>query len=80
MLPKPVAPSTPSPTLPQKPTAAEKKKRRALFDYAAQEPNELTFRDGDIITIVEETANSEWWTGELKGAVGLFPSNYTEPV
>ena len=34
---------------------------------------------GDIIAVVEKHA-SGWFKGECNGAVGLFPSNYTEVV
>ena len=34
---------------------------------------------GDVVTVVEKNA-SGWYKGECNGAVGLFPSNYTELV
>eukprot|EP01114_Cavostelium_apophysatum_P009508 TRINITY_DN2265_c0_g1_i2.p1 TRINITY_DN2265_c0_g1~~TRINITY_DN2265_c0_g1_i2.p1 ORF type:complete len:597 (-),score=210.06 TRINITY_DN2265_c0_g1_i2:52-1842(-) len=56
------------------------KKAKALYDYEAQESNELSFKENDIITIVEEYADSQWWKGELNSAVGLFPSNFVEVI
>ena len=44
-----------------------------------QEPNDLSFRAGDIIEVVAET-NTDWWTGRLNGKQGLFPSNYVEKI
>ena len=44
-----------------------------------KEPNDLSFRVGDIIEVVAET-NADWWTGRLNGKQGLFPSNYVEKV
>lgn len=44
-----------------------------------KEPNDLSFRAGDIIEIVAET-NADWWTGRLNGNQGLFPSNYVEKI
>ncbi|KAL5485698.1 hypothetical protein ACEPAI_6739 [Sanghuangporus weigelae] len=55
---------------------------KALWDYNADgsDPNDLSFRSGDIIEIVSET-NADWWTGRLpNGRQGLFPSNYVEKL
>lgn len=38
---------------------------------------QLDFFANDIITVVQED-NSGWWTGEIDGRRGLFPSNYVE--
>ncbi|KNC47565.1 myosin ID heavy chain [Thecamonas trahens ATCC 50062] len=48
----------------------------ALYDYDAQEAGELSFREGDVITIVSK--GDGWWTGELRGSKGEFPSNYVQ--
>jgi LAS seventeen-binding protein 1/2 len=45
----------------------------------SKEPNDLSFRAGDIIEIIAET-NADWWTGSLNGNQGLFPSNYVEKI
>lgn len=49
----------------------------ALYPFAGQHSDELTFQKGDIVTLVS-TDDPSWWKGEIKGAVGLFPSNYVE--
>lgn len=46
---------------------------RALYDYNPDDANELAFREGDIITILQKDA-SGWWQGELRGRIGVFPS------
>ena len=51
---------------------------KAAYDYTANETGELSFKEGDVITVTAQHA-SGWWTGELKGARGTFPSNFTEP-
>jgi len=51
---------------------------RALYNYVAQEGDELTLRKGDIITIIKE--HPDWWEGELNGKVGVFPANYVQKV
>ena len=45
----------------------------------SKEPNDLSFREGDIIEVVAET-NADWWTGKHNGKQGLFPSNYVEKM
>ncbi|ODV59708.1 uncharacterized protein ASCRUDRAFT_77051 [Ascoidea rubescens DSM 1968] len=49
----------------------------AIYDYAAQEPNELSFNDGDKIINVE-FIDDDWWLGDLKGQRKLFPANYVK--
>jgi hypothetical protein len=53
-------------------------KCQALYNYTAQENDELTLRKGDIITIVKE--HPDWWEGELNGRVGVFPANYVQKM
>ena len=48
----------------------------ALYDYDATEPGELTFKEGDVITVFDNSG--DWWTGELNGVKGVFPSNYVQ--
>ena len=52
---------------------------KALYNFVAEEKDELDFSAGDIIEVVERSDVS-WWTGRLRGQTGLFPSNYTTPV
>lgn len=56
-----------------------KKQCKASFDYEKQEDNELGFKTGDIITVLSED-DSGWWTGELNGLSGMFPSNFVEVI
>jgi hypothetical protein len=44
-----------------------------LYSYDAAEDNEITFREGDVITEIEP-ASEDWWQGKNSvGEVGLFP-------
>lgn len=48
----------------------------AEYDYDASEGNELSFKEGDKITILD-FIDDDWWLGETEsGDKGLFPSNY----
>ena len=44
-----------------------------------QDPDDLSFSEGDVIEIVEET-NADWWTGRARGKQGLFPATYVEKI
>jgi hypothetical protein len=50
---------------------------RAKFDFTAENDAELSFRIGDVVTIVNQD-DPGWWEGELNGQRGLFPYNYVE--
>ena len=52
-------------------TAATVSRVRALFDFQATDPDELTFRKGDIIAVLE-SVYKDWWKGLLKGQTGIF--------
>ena len=52
---------------------------RALFDFVAQEDNELSFNRGDLIKITDST-NQDWWNGKIDNREGMFPANYIQPI
>ncbi|XP_059155378.1 intersectin-1-like isoform X2 [Physella acuta] len=47
----------------------------ALYAYAAQNDDELTFQKDAVITVLSRD-NQDWWHGQLDGKTGVFPSNY----
>ena len=51
----------------------------AMYDLAAEDEGELSFREGDRIEVIRKDP-SGWWEGRLNGVVGLFPENYTQPM
>jgi hypothetical protein len=52
---------------------------KAVYDYAAASPDEISIREGDIITVID-SSDPDWWKGELKGQIGTFPANYVEKM
>ncbi|EPQ54313.1 SH3-domain-containing protein [Gloeophyllum trabeum ATCC 11539] len=77
--------SAPNPTPPPRrnvpPPPPRATRARALWDYNenGENPDDLSFRKGDIIEIISET-NPDWWTGRLNGRQGLLPANYVEKL
>lgn len=47
------------------------------YSYKAQNDDELTLTEGDIITVLSEDGqDAGWWKGELNGKIGVFPDNF----
>ena len=73
---KPSRPTAPKPKFTPKPRMESlgKDQARALFTFDADQPGDLGFKKGDIITITKRTENStDWWTGRLGDKTGIFP-------
>ena len=51
---------------------------RALYDYAAQNADELSFQEGDLIYVTDMISNQNWWKANCNGKTGLVPYNYGE--
>ncbi|KAI8083055.1 uncharacterized protein BX664DRAFT_339715 [Halteromyces radiatus] len=74
----------PPPMMPRrKSSAGIKKLRKAIYDFQGESSDELSFRIGDIITVVEPV-DEGWWMGEMDDLGskrrGIFPVNYTEDM
>lgn len=65
------------PTAPSSPTVV--KKVRAMYDLTSTEKDELSFKKGDVIMVLEQVYR-DWWRGTLRGKVGIFPLNYVTPI
>uniref|UniRef100_A0A670YJR0 SH3 domain-containing kinase-binding protein 1 n=1 Tax=Pseudonaja textilis TaxID=8673 RepID=A0A670YJR0_PSETE len=52
---------------------------KVIFPYEAQNEDELTIREGDIVTLVnKDCIDAGWWEGELNGRRGVFPDNFVK--
>uniref|UniRef100_A0A4X2KJM9 Intersectin 2 n=1 Tax=Vombatus ursinus TaxID=29139 RepID=A0A4X2KJM9_VOMUR len=49
----------------------------AMYDYAANNEDELNFSKGQLITVLNKD-DAAWWHGEIGGVTGLFPANYVK--
>uniref|UniRef100_A0A146MV37 IASPP short n=1 Tax=Fundulus heteroclitus TaxID=8078 RepID=A0A146MV37_FUNHE len=47
----------------------------ALCSYQAQAPDELSFKEGDMVTILKKGEGSDWWWASLCGREGFAPNN-----
>jgi len=81
--PKPSRPTAPKPLM----TGAAKKASMgpnqaiAKFTFEGEQSGDLSFKKGEIITILKRTDNeTDWWTGRVGSKEGIFPSNYVETV
>jgi len=50
----------------------------ALYDYAGQQAEDLSFYAGDMITLTKDDDGSGWMEGELHSHRGVFPSSYVQ--
>jgi len=50
---------------------------KAKYAYTGQDPEELSFKEGDILYVMKK-GDDGWWEGTLNGTYGIFPANYIE--
>uniref|UniRef100_A0A8C2B424 Osteoclast-stimulating factor 1 n=1 Tax=Cyprinus carpio TaxID=7962 RepID=A0A8C2B424_CYPCA len=57
----------------------EKQSTRAIYDFKAQSAKEISFKKGDAVNIIRQI-DSNWYEGEHRGRIGIFPISYVEKV
>ncbi|KAG7323368.1 hypothetical protein KOW79_013070 [Hemibagrus wyckioides] len=62
----------------QQPETNASTRYRARFAFNGED-GELTFHDGDVITLIAYV-NEEWGRGSLNGRTGIFPLNFVQLV
>ncbi|XP_074461485.1 SH3 domain-containing kinase-binding protein 1 isoform X7 [Larus michahellis] len=83
---KSVGKKLPPATATQEPTKIEVDSRtktkeycKVIFPYEAQNDDELTIREGDVVTLIsKDCIDVGWWEGELNGRRGVFPDNFVK--
>ncbi|XP_037998116.1 SH3 domain-containing kinase-binding protein 1 isoform X2 [Motacilla alba alba] len=83
---KSVGKKLPPATATQEPTKVEVDSRtknkeycKVIFPYEAQNDDELTIREGDVVTLIsKDCIDVGWWEGELNGRRGVFPDNFVK--
>jgi lipid-binding SYLF domain-containing protein len=73
---KPSRPTAPKPKFTPKPNISTlgKDQAVALYTFDADQPGDLAFKKGDVITITKRTEKlSDWWTGRIGDRTGVFP-------
>ena len=69
------SPSGPRYPAPQAPSLSSNEIwARGLYDFQAEEAEELSFNAGDVMRIIEQ--DPEWWVAEINGKKGFVPANY----
>lgn len=67
-----------APRLPPKPV---REQARVIFPYESQNEDELSLKEGDIITVLsKEIEDKGWWRGELNNKIGVFPDNFVKLI
>ncbi|KAF7861866.1 hypothetical protein EAF04_007748 [Stromatinia cepivora] len=77
--PGPGRPAAPKPKFQSKAASLRSNEAVAQFTFDADQPGDLGFKKGDVITVTKKTdSNEDWWTGTINGRSGIFPSNYVK--
>ncbi|KAL8614530.1 hypothetical protein ACOMHN_014109 [Nucella lapillus] len=83
--PKPEEKDEPKPPPTNPPDVSKREKQNTIeravvrYSYAAEQPDELSLKEGEIIRLMDRQLEDEgWWRGELNGKVGVFPDNFVE--
>lgn len=51
---------------------------RAIYDFRASQPDELTFKQGDVLKILQNQRDEQWYRAEHNGVTGFVPKNRLE--
>jgi hypothetical protein len=84
---KPGRPTAPKPVFGAKRAGMGPDQAIAKFTFDPDQPGDLGFKKGDVITVLKKTDNeTDWWTGKVGDREGIFPryvdhkNSCTEPI
>lgn len=69
------APPPPAPLLP-----AALRQARAMHDFTPEQENELGFRIGDVLDVLDDSSQDGWLEARLRGRVGVVPGSYVQNI
>lgn len=76
-----VATTTRAPPPPPPSRKPHEETARALYDFNGEQSGDLSFREGDIITIVQKSeSQDDWWTGRIGGRQGIVSQLTTDAL
>lgn len=59
------------------PPKSKKRYVKAVYDFNSEDSEDLSFKMGDLIEVLDASDQYGWWVGkDSKGKKGNFPSNY----
>lgn len=64
---------TPKPPVPV--TPVNNQNYIAAYDFSPEEDGEIELKRGDMIRMIDQS-DPNWWKGEVRGQIGLFPATY----
>lgn len=77
----PGRPSAPKPVFGAKKAGLGADQAIAKFTFEPDQPGDLGFKKGEVITILKRTDNeTDWWTGRIGDREGIFPRYVLRPV
>lgn len=69
--------SSSSAPVPPKQKPSNRRHVKALYDFSSQDDEDLSFKMGELIEVLDSSDQYGWWVGkDSKGKKGNFPSNY----
>ncbi|GFO47281.1 Sh3 domain-containing kinase-binding protein 1-like [Plakobranchus ocellatus] len=69
----------PAPEVTKREKQSTLEKAVVRFSYTAEQPDELSLEEGQIVHVIEKQLEDDgWWKGEVNGKVGVFPDNFVE--
>lgn len=53
---------------------------RAIHDFIPEQENELGFKVGDVLDVMNDSSQDGWWEARFKGKTGAIPASYVGDI